>query len=89
MKAISGSAYGKVQGVGFRMYMSRQAERLGLVGWVSNNPDGSVDFHCEGSDVDIRYFIDLIKRGNDFSDVENVEYKDSNIENLASFKVIG
>ncbi len=88
MKAIKGRVYGKVQGVGFRMYTYRQADRLGLVGWVKNNSDGSVTFHCEGSDVDLSFFLDLIKRGNDFSQIDKVETEDSDLENLTAFEVI-
>lgn len=88
MKAIKGKVYGKVQGVGFRMYTYRQADRLGITGWVKNNSDGSVSFYCEGSDVDLSFFIDLVKRGNDFSEVESVETEDSELENLTTFEVV-
>ncbi len=88
MRALSGKVVGKVQGVGFRMYMFRQADRLGLHGWVSNNPNGDVDFYCEGSDVDLSFFIDLVKRGNDHSVVKSVEYQDVKPENLNTFTVI-
>lgn len=88
MKAIKGKVYGKVQGVGFRMYTYRQADRLGISGWVKNNSDGSVTFHCEGSDVDLRFFVDLVKRGNDFSNIDKVETEDAVLENLTTFEVI-
>ena len=39
---------GLVQGVGFRMAVSRQAIRLGLSGWAANLPDGSVEVIAEG-----------------------------------------
>jgi acylphosphatase len=88
VKAISGNITGKVQGVGYRMYIYRQADRLGLFGWVRNQPDGSVEFHCEGSDVDLSYFVELVKRGNDFTQVESLEYTESEAQNLTTFKVI-
>lgn len=88
MKAINGNITGKVQGVGFRMYMYRQADRLGLFGWVKNSPDGSVEFHCEGSDVELSYFVELVKRGNDFAEVETLEYTEVERQEFTTFKVI-
>ena len=35
--------HGRVQGVGFRYHMTREAVRLGLAGWVRNRSDGAVD----------------------------------------------
>lgn len=88
MKAVNGTIHGRVQGVGFRMYAYRQANRLGLNGWVKNCNNGTVSFHCEGSDVEIDYFIRLMERGNDFSAVERVEIDQTTPENCTSFEVV-
>ena len=42
---------GRVQGVGFRYFVSREAEALDLVGWVRNLPDGGVEVVAAGDDV--------------------------------------
>ena len=39
---------GRVQGVGYRVFVLRRARDLGLVGWVANEPDGSVRCLAEG-----------------------------------------
>ncbi len=41
---------GRVQGVWFRESMRREAERLGVTGWVRNTPEGSVEALVQGSD---------------------------------------
>jgi len=39
---------GEVQGVGFRYFLIRRAQALGLTGWVTNRDDGVVEFVAEG-----------------------------------------
>lgn len=47
-KAVEVVVTGRVQGVSFRWYAREQAQRLGVTGWVRNEPDGSVVLHAEG-----------------------------------------
>lgn len=44
---------GSVQGVGFRWTAKRLADRIGLSGWVRNNPDGSVTLVARGGEADM------------------------------------
>jgi acylphosphatase len=42
------TVHGHVQGVGFRYFVRRRASNLGLMGWVANEPDGTVRCVAEG-----------------------------------------
>lgn len=54
---------GHVQGVGFRAFVLEQALELGLVGWVRNRWDGTVEVLAEGSRPALEQFLALLRRG--------------------------
>jgi acylphosphatase len=54
---------GRVQGVGFRWFVLRQARQLGLVGWVRNRLDGSVEAVASGAEESLRIFEGSLRRG--------------------------
>ncbi len=47
-KRLEATVHGRVQGVGFRWFVRRDAARLGLAGWVANDPSGAVKLVAEG-----------------------------------------
>ncbi len=51
---------GTVQGVGFRWSAKKLADRLGLSGWVRNDPDGGVTLVAKGTDADIDTLVENI-----------------------------
>lgn len=55
--------YGKVQGVGFRRKLRSNAKKLGLVGWVSNSPQGYVEAVLQGQLHGVREIIAQIHNG--------------------------
>lgn len=65
--------YGQVQGVFFRSSAKAEAEKLGLVGWVKNNLDGSVEAVAQGNKDDLENFLNWCKRGPAFAKVEKIE----------------
>jgi acylphosphatase len=50
MRRIRAIVSGRVQGVSYRAATRTEARRLGLVGWVRNRSDGSVELEAEGAD---------------------------------------
>lgn len=64
---------GRVQGVGFREWTRRSAERLGLVGSVRNRPDGSVEIHATGSEEALTQLQEMLEKGPPAAQVERIE----------------
>jgi acylphosphatase len=56
-------ARGQVQGVGFRWYVWREAERLGLGGFARNLRDGTVEVVSEGPDEALDRLEQALRRG--------------------------
>jgi len=54
---------GRVQGVGFRMSMCYEAERLGVTGWVRNRRDGAVEAVVDGDPAAVAAMIAWAKSG--------------------------
>lgn len=64
---------GRVQGVGFRWFVSRQAKSLGIAGWVRNNPDGTVELEAEGEVDALDKLEAALRQGPRLADVEDVK----------------
>ncbi len=63
---------GHVQGVGYRNYVQRRAEHLGLSGFVTNLKDGRVRARAEGPRAVIQEFVRELEKGPPLSRVEKV-----------------
>lgn len=64
---------GRVQGVGYRQYVLRHARRVGLVGYVRNNRDQTVEVVAEGTTVALIALIELLREGPSEAVVRSVE----------------
>ena len=63
---------GRVHGVGFRYFAYREAQALGLVGWVANQADGSVQCVAEGPRDRLEALLERLRDGPPASIVEGV-----------------
>lgn len=68
---------GRVQGVGYRYWCVRQAERLGLDGWVRNRPDGSVEAVARGPADAVEALIEACRQGPTAARVDGVDVTDA------------
>ena len=64
---------GRVQGVGFRTYVEREARVRSLRGWVRNRSDGSVEAVFMGEEEDVQSMIVACHRGPRMSLVRDVK----------------
>jgi acylphosphatase len=86
--AVRGKVYGRVQGVGFRFSTIRQAEILGVAGWVANRPDGSVEFLVQGAPPQVDAMLAFLRAGPRAARVDRVEFTEADPdEGIASFGV--
>ena len=80
MKSLRINVYGRVQGVWFRATTRELAEKLGLDGFVKNEPDGSVYIEVSGQDKAVMQFLNGVMEGPELAKVEKlVLIKDSHI----------
>lgn len=64
---------GFVQGIGFRWWCAREAEKLGLVGWVRNLSDGRVEAVFEGPKAEVEGMVKKCKNGPAFSKISHID----------------
>lgn len=66
--------YGHVQGVVFRSSARNKANKLGLNGYVKNEPDGSVYIEAEGPKADLQTFLAWCHKGPKYANVASLNY---------------
>jgi len=83
---------GRVQGVGFRWFVHREASELDLRGWVRNTEGGDVEVVASGSAEDLAELRASLRRGPRGSRVDRlIEHylDDSEAADLTSFRIEG
>jgi acylphosphatase len=79
---------GSVQGVGFRWFVEREAASLQLDGWVTNQPDGSVEVVAEGPAETTNQLVLALWEGPAGSSVRDVSVRQEPARgNVAGFSI--
>ncbi|RLF81955.1 acylphosphatase [Thermococci archaeon] len=81
--------YGRVQGVGFRWSMQREAKKLGVNGWVRNLPNGSVEAVIEGEKERVEALIGWAHQGPAWARVTRVKISWEPPKGERGFRVVG
>ncbi len=82
---------GRVQGVGYRAFAADLAMRTSLQGTARNLVDGRVEVIAEGSENQLRIFLEELREGPTLSRVDNIEarWEDTNGDfNNSGFEIL-
>lgn len=63
LKTVRLIVSGRVQGVGYRAWLARQAKKSGLSGWVRNRADGAVEAVLDGPESTVETMIEKCRDG--------------------------
>jgi acylphosphatase len=78
---------GRVQGVGFREWTVREAQKCGLEGWVRNQPDGSVKAVIAGGEEAVSTMLEAFMHGPGQAVVADVVWEPAEDLGLSGFQV--
>lgn len=77
---------GRVQGVGYRDWLVRQAERHGVAGWVRNRRDGTVEALLAGEEDAVQAVLMACRRGPPLAHVERIEERFDEMPEAPGFR---
>ena len=81
---------GRVQGVGFRWFVEREAHILSIAGWVRNNADGSVEVLAQGTRDQLSGLRSRLRAGPRAARVDAVEESETKpADGIVSFRIEG
>lgn len=80
---------GRVQGVGFRAFLIREANALGLDGWARNRADGSVEALATGPAEAVAAFVEAARRGPSASRVDTLREEPADAAALTGVEGFG
>jgi DNA ligase D-like protein (predicted 3'-phosphoesterase) len=87
--AIRAVVSGDVQGVGFRDATVRRAHRLGIMGWVRNGEDGTLEVHAEAPEPALQQLLAFLREGPRSARVTDVATRPLAVEGHEQFAIRG
>lgn len=79
---------GTVQGVFFRDFIKKSAEKFNVKGFTRNLDDGRVEVFVEGVIDDVKKMIEVCKQGPRHAQIRNVEVKNERYQGFKEFKIL-
>lgn len=76
-----------MQGVGYRYYVARHADRLGLKGYTRNLDDGRVEVYASGPETAVAELARMLGRGPMWSEVRGVAALEAGPERCSGFQI--
>ena len=86
-EAVRATIQGRVQGVGFRYSARSEALRVGVCGFVRNEPDGSVYVEAEGEMTAVEAMLVWLRKGPPGSNVTRVDVRRTSPKEFRTFTV--
>lgn len=81
---------GRVQGVGFRWFVEREAHILGVAGWVRNNADGRVEVLAQGTPEQLDALSLRLREGPRAARVDDVDESEAKLtDGMKTFRIEG
>ncbi len=78
---------GRVQGVGFRNFVQREARKLGVCGYAKNLGDGRVEVLAVGTEAAVEELSGLLAKGPRWAEVRHVEVQEGPMLNCEGFEI--
>jgi acylphosphatase len=78
---------GRVQGVGFRYFVERAANALGVRGYARNLDDDSVEVYASGTAAQLSELAGLLWKGPRWAEVRGVDESEAAVEDYSGFTI--
>jgi acylphosphatase len=78
---------GRVQGVGFRAFVQREADKVGVDGWVRNHENGDVEVYAAGTAQQLADFGARLWKGPRWSEVRDIDEMEAPLQECDGFRI--